>query len=87
MELLTGGGGGGLLGHYGSSHNLDMRSIHHSRASTPTMKVRTQVVHKAPIPPSQISGSFRGSMGGKDGPNHIRGMSSSLVVHDHQIKN
>jgi hypothetical protein len=52
MELLTGGGGGGLVGHYGSSHNLDMRSIPHSRASTPTMKVRTQVVHKAPIPPS-----------------------------------
>jgi hypothetical protein len=52
MELLAGGGGGGgFVGHqYGSSHNLEARSIPHSRASTPTMKVRTQIVSKAPLP-------------------------------------
>jgi hypothetical protein len=89
MELLI-GGGGGLLGHLGSSHNLDGRSTHHSRASTPTMKVRTQIVSKAPLPPSHYHiGSFRNSVagGGRDEPkNNVRGMSSSVVVVDQQLQ-
>jgi hypothetical protein len=52
MELLAGGGGGGFIGHYGSSQIIESRSIQHSRESTPTMKVRTQIVSKAPLPPS-----------------------------------
>ena len=44
MELLIGGGGGGYQGHHGGSHNLEGHSTQHSRASTPTMKVRTQIV-------------------------------------------
>ena len=85
MELLAGGGGGGLGGHYGSSHNVDGRSISHSRASTPTMKVRTQIVSKAPLPMHNQSGSLRGSLvGTRDAPTvHLRGMSSSLVIQEH----
>jgi len=83
MELLIGGGGGFL----GGSHNLEGHSNQHSRASTPTMKVRTQIVSKAPLPPPHYhTGSFRNSLaGGRDEPrNMLRGMSSSVVVVDQQ---
>jgi len=64
MELLT-------AAHHGSSLALTGErkdSLPQSRVSTPTMRVRTHIVNKIPIPPPhQHSGSLRGSFGGVQG--------------------